>query len=167
MKINTIKLNDIVNSDDGINISIFTQYCPHHCKGCFNKETWPLEGGYEYNDEIYQYICSNINENGVKRNLSLLGGEPLAAQNIDGVIDLCQRFKKDFSEKHIYLWTGYVLEELTRKQKQVLPYIDVLIDGKFVEELKDISLKLRGSKNQRVINVKESIRQDKVILYCK
>lgn len=166
MKINTIKLNDIVNSDEGINISVFTQYCPHHCKGCFNKETWPLEGGYEYNNEIYQYICENINKNGIKRNLSLLGGEPLATSNIDGVIDLCKRFKHDFPDKHIYLWTGYVLEELSEKQKEVLCYLDVLIDGKFVEELKDITLRLRGSKNQRVISVKESLKQNKIVLYC-
>ena len=167
MKINTIKLNDIVNSDEGINISVFTQYCPHHCKGCFNKETWPLDGGYEYNDKVYQYIYENINKNGVKRNLSLLGGEPLAAPNIEGVIDLCKRFKNDFPERHIYLWTGYVFEDLSDDQREVLPYIDTMIDGKFVEELKDITLKLRGSKNQRVIDVQESINRNEVILYCK
>lgn len=166
MKINTIKLNDIANSDRGINLSIFTQYCPHHCKGCFNKETWDLDGGYEYDNKTYQYIFENINKYNVKRNLSILGGEPLSKPNIEGVINLCKRFKKDFPNKIIYLWTGYTFENFTTEQKEVLQYIDILVDGRFKEDLKNIGLKLRGSSNQRVIDVKKTLKEGRIVLYC-
>ena len=164
MKYNTIKLNDIANSESGINISIWCQGCPHYCKGCFNKETWDFNKGIEYTEETFQYICENINNYGVERNLSILGGDGLCPQNVDGVIDLCKSFKQKYPNKKIYLWTGYTIEEFTDKQKEVLQYLDILIDGKFVEELKNISLKLRGSSNQRIILVQESLKQNKIII---
>src|SRR5699024_1456580 len=105
-----------------------------------------------------------INNYGVERNLSILGGEPLCPQNVEGVIDLCKSFKQKYPNKKIYLWTGYTIEEFTDKQKEVLQYLDILIDGKFVEELKNISLKLRGSSNQRIILVQESLKQNKIII---
>ena len=150
-----IKDNDIANGD-GIVMSLWTQGCPHHCKGCFNKETWDYNGGKEFTDIDRDYIFENI-DNNVKRNLSILGGEPLCPENVEGVIKLCKEFKSIYPEKLIYVWTGYVLENFDEVQKEILNYIDVLIDGKFEESLKDITLKLRGSSNQRIIYInKES-----------
>lgn len=154
MRYNTIKLNDISNSDCGVNLSLWTQGCPHRCKGCFNPETWDFNDGKEFKKEDLDYIIENIDKNNIKRNLSILGGEPLCPENIEGVIDVCKRFKDIYPNKKIYLWTGYVLDELNDVQKQVLNYIDVLVDGKFEEPLRDVSLELRGSSNQNIIMLK-------------
>ena len=159
MRFSEIKDNDIANGE-GIVMSLWTQGCPHHCKGCFNMETWDFNGGKEFKEEDKEYILQNIDKNNIKRNLSILGGEPLCPQNIDGVISLCKAFKEKYPEKIIYVWTGYVLEEFDDTQKILLDYIDVLIDGKFEIDNKDLSLKLRGSTNQRIIdinNIKSSL----------
>lgn len=154
MRYAKIKDNDIANGK-GIVMSLWTQGCPHHCKGCFNKETWDYNGGKEFTANDKEYIFSNIDKNNIKRNLSILGGEPLCPQNIQGVISLCKEFKELYPNKLIYVWTGYVLEDFNEAQKSILKHIDVLIDGKFEEELKDITLELRGSQNQRIIYTKE------------
>lgn len=159
MRFSKIKDNDIANGE-GIVMSLWTQGCPHHCKGCFNMETWDFNGGKEFKEEDKEYILQNIDKNNIKRNLSILGGEPLCNQNIQGVISLCKAFKEKYPEKIIYVWTGYVLEEFNDIQKLLLDYIDVLIDGKFEIDNKDLSLKLRGSTNQRIIdinNIKSSL----------
>ena len=159
MRFSKIKDNDIANGE-GIVMSLWTQGCPHHCKGCFNMETWDFNGGKEFKEEDKEYILQNIDKNNIKRNLSILGGEPLCNQNIQGVISLCKAFEEKYPEKIIYVWTGYVLEEFDDTQKKILDYIDVLIDGKFEIDNKDLSLKLRGSTNQRIIdinNIKSSL----------
>ena len=153
MRFSKIKDNDIANGE-GIVMSLWTQGCPHHCKGCFNMETWDFAGGKEFKEEDKEYILQNIDKNNIKRNLSILGGEPLCEQNIQGVINLCKEFKERYPDKIIYVWTGYVLEEFDEIQNRLLNYIDVLVDGKFEVENKDLSLKLRGSTNQRIINIK-------------
>ena len=153
MRFSKIKDNDIANGE-GIVMSLWTQGCPHHCKGCFNMETWDFAGGKEFKEEDKEYILQNIDKNNIKRNLSILGGEPLCEQNIQGVINLCKEFKERYPDKIIYVWTGYVLEEFDEIQNRLLNYIDVLVDGKFEIENKDLSLKLRGSTNQRIINIK-------------
>lgn len=165
MRYSKIKTNDVANSDKGINMSIWTQFCPHRCHNCFNPETWSEEGGVEFTDETLQYVLDNIDKHGINRNLSILGGEPLSMPNIQGVIHLCKSFKKRYPHKKIYVWTGYTYELLTEMQQEVLQYIDVLVDGRFEESQKDISLKLRGSKNQRVIDIKKSLQQNKIINY--
>lgn len=163
MRYSQIKNNDIVNGK-GIMMSLWTQGCPHYCKGCFNPETWNFNGGMEFTEEQEQYILDNINAYNVSRNLSILGGEPLCPQNVDGVISLCKKFKEKYPEKLIYIWTGYTVENFNETQKEVLKYIDVLVDGQFVKDLKNLSLKLRGSSNQRVIDVKKSLSENKIIL---
>lgn len=155
MRFSKIKDNDIVNGI-GITMSIWTQGCPHHCKGCFNKETWTFNEGNEFTNDDLNYIISNIDSFNVKRNLSVLGGEPLCPENVEGVINLCREFKKVYPDKLIYLWTGYTIEEFNKLQKQVLEYVDFIIDGKFEEAKKNLNLHLRGSSNQRVLNVKNN-----------
>ena len=163
MRFIKIKDNDIANGV-GITMSLWTQGCPHHCKGCFNVETWDFNKGKEFTELDLKYIFDNINKNDIHRDLSILGGEPLCPQNIEGVINLCKEFKKIHPNKKIYIWTGYTLEEFNDTQKSILKYIDVIVDGKFIEEKRNLSLKLRGSENQRVINVKETLKNKKIIL---
>ena len=163
MKFIKIKDNDIANGV-GITMSLWTQGCPHHCKGCFNMETWDFNKGKEFTELDLKYIFDNINKNDIHRDLSILGGEPLCPQNIEGVINLCKELKKIYPNKKIYIWTGYTLEEFNDTQKSILKYIDMIVDGKFIEEKRNLSLKFRGSENQRVINVKETLKNKKIIL---
>ena len=163
MKFIRIKDNDIANGV-GITMSLWTQGCPHHCKGCFNTETWDFNKGKEFTELDLKYIFDNINKNDIHRDLSILGGEPLCPQNIEGVINLCKEFKKIYPNKKIYIWTGYTLEEFNDTEKSILKYIDLKIKNKKIEEKRNLSLKLRGSENQRVINVKETLKNKKIIL---
>ena len=155
MRFSKIKDNDIANGV-GITLSVWTQGCPHHCKGCFNKETWTFNEGNEFTNDDLNYIISNIDSFNVKRNLSILGGEPLCPENVEGVINLCREFKKVYPDKLIYLWTGYTIEEFNKLQKQVLEYVDFIIDGKFEEAKKNLNLHLRGSSNQRIFDIKNN-----------
>lgn len=123
--------------------------CPHHCPGCFNPETWDFNGGKEYNSqEIIYNILKLISDNGIQRNLSILGGEPLCNANIQFTTDLAAAAKQQYPTIKIFCWTGYVLEELDEKY---LENIDVLIDGRFEINKRDITLPLRGSSNQRIL----------------
>ncbi|MFR3497690.1 MAG: anaerobic ribonucleoside-triphosphate reductase activating protein [Paraclostridium bifermentans] len=164
MRFSKIKDNDIANGL-GITMSFWTQGCPHHCKGCFNKETWDFDGGQEFKQENLDYIIENINKNNIYRDLAILGGEPLCSQNVEGVISLCREFKSHYPNKLIYLWTGYTVEKFNENQREILHYIDILIDGQFDEERKNLSIKLRGSSNQRVIDVKKYLDKNEIILY--
>lgn len=164
MRFSKIKDNDIANGL-GITMSFWTQGCPHHCKGCFNKETWDYNGGREFTEKDLKYILENIDKNSIERDLSILGGEPLCSENVNGVLELCKEFKKNYPNKKIYLWTGYTIENFNETQRDILNYIDVLIDGKFEEENKNLSIMLRGSSNQRVIDVKKSIEEKNIALH--
>ena len=156
--------NDIVNGK-GFCVSFWTQYCPHKCKGCHNPETWSETGGLliEY-DNLLKEILQAISANGILRNFSLLGGEPLCEENIDLIEKLIKDIKQQYPNILIYCWTGYRFEDLRQKYKNVLQDIDVLIDGKFILEQRDITLKWRGSTNQRVIDCKKSLAENKIIL---
>ena len=146
--------NDIVDSDDGICVSLWMQGCPHHCKGCHNPETWDFNGGIEIDREkLLENVISSLTQNGIKRNFSVLGGEPLTPENLGDAAYIISKVRESFPDIKIYLWTGYVIEELNKKNifiKQILKNIDVLIDGPFILEKKDLTLKLRGSTNQRI-----------------
>ena len=161
LRFSKIKDNDIVNGM-GIMMSLWTQGCPHHCRGCFNKETWDYNGGKEFTDDDLQHIINNIDKHGIKRNLSILGGEPLCPENVEGVIEVCKKFKNQYPNKMIYVWTGYVIEDFNDMQKEIFKYIDVLVDGKFEEADKNLSIMLRGSSNQRIIDAKYFIEYNKI-----
>ena len=143
-----IKPNDIVDGN-GVCVSVWLQGCPHHCPQCHNPETWSFSGGKEYNEEeIIEKIISLINKNGIQRNLSLLGGEPLCPQNINFSLQLAKRVKEKYPNVKVFCWTGYLLEELDENK---LKDIDILIDGRYDYKKRDITLYLRGSSNQRVL----------------
>jgi len=141
--------NDIVDSDDGICVSLWMQGCPHHCKGCHNPETWDFNGGIEIDREkLVENVINSLTQNGVNRNFSILGGEPLAKENLEDTLYIINHIRNKFPKIKIYLWTGYTIENLKIKD---LKKIDVIIDGLYDEKLRDISLPLRGSSNQRIL----------------
>ena len=162
MRYAQIRKTDISNGP-GIRVSIFVQGCAFHCKNCFNSDTWDFDGGKEFTDKEMNYLLS-LGENCHTKGLSVLGGEPLHPNNVECVIEICRRYKEKFPDKTIWLWTGYLYENLNDRQKEILEYIDVLVDGQFVDELRDFRLKYCGSSNQRVIDVKAS--KDKLVLVC-
>ncbi|GAA0093004.1 anaerobic ribonucleoside-triphosphate reductase activating protein [Paraclostridium bifermentans] len=167
MRINTIKENDVVNGE-GVMVSVWVQGCPHRCKGCHNPETWDFKGEIvKSSEKLYEEIKSYLDKDGIERNLSILGGEPLCHSNIVGVWSILRRFKNDFPDRKVYLWTGYTMEQFGDFQNNILPYVDYLIDGKYEEDKKDLSLFLRGSSNQRVIDVKETLRTKSIKLHSK
>ena len=168
----TIKKFDIANGE-GVRVSIFVSGCSHKCPGCFNDIAWPFEYGEEFTKETEDEIIEAC-RNTYIRGLSLLGGEPLEKKNQLGLISLIRRFKKEFPNKDIWCYSGYLFDKdivnpessiQTEVTRELIESIDVLVDGKFVLALKDISLKFKGSSNQRVIDVKESLKQNKVVLH--
>jgi anaerobic ribonucleoside-triphosphate reductase activating protein len=139
---------DVVNGP-GTRCTLFVSGCEHNCKGCYNQSTWSLRSGHPYTQDLENRIIADLNDTRIpKRGLSLSGGDPLHPQNVSAIFHLVKRVKQECTDKDIWLWTGYLLSELSEAQKQVLEYIDVLIDGKFIKELADPSLDWRGSSNQ-------------------
>ena len=144
--------NDVVNGE-GICLSYWTQGCPHKCEGCHNPETWNFNCGKEDSKEnILNKILTLLNKNNIHRNLSILGGEPLCDENIDFTMEILKQVKQKYPSIKTFVWTGYTYEELCKLYKNIIfDNIDVLIDGKYDKNQRDITLKLRGSKNQRVL----------------
>lgn len=162
MRYAQIRDMDIINGK-GIGASIFFQGCSHRCKGCFNQSTWDFNKGKEWTKDIEDEFIKICQKKYIDH-VAILGGEPLD-QPIDELIELLKRIKTEVN-KPVWLWSGYIWEEILKDNNryQILNYIDILVDGKFIDELKDMNLKLRGSSNQRVIDVKKSL--DKKSLIC-
>lgn len=152
--------NDIA-AGEGVNVSFFTQGCPFKCKGCHNPQTWDFSGGKEFSPATLTELLDALSANGVKRNLSIMGGEPLCEENIFLVSLIILSVKEQFPDIKIYVWTGYTYEELEARSqlepkiKTILDNIDYLIDGPFILEERDITLAMRGSRNQRILDMKE------------
>lgn len=207
MKYNQIRELDISNGE-GIGVSIFVQGCPFHCYNCFNPGTWDFNKGKEWTLDIKNNFINLLNRDYIKR-VSILGGEPLAEENLDDILDLVTKIREydssnpykigvskdkkeheirvSFHDKKIWLYSGYTWDEiwepsifgsdiygkswsgwgvLQTKRQDIIKNCDVFIDGRYFDELRDIKLKWRGSSNQRVINVKESLANNKIVLYC-
>lgn len=152
VKFAAINKNDFINGE-GVCVSLWVQGCPHHCKGCHNPEQWNFNGGqYKDNDILVEEIIDAITANGIQRNFSVLGGEPFAPQNMPDVYEIIFKVKQKFPNIKVYVWSGYTLEELQEMYlPKLLDNVDVLIDGRFILAERDITLKLRGSKNQRIL----------------
>lgn len=160
MRYNKIRKMDISNGP-GVRVSLFVQGCTFNCKNCFNPETHDFNGGKEFTKETIEHIlslCENENVEG----LSILGGEPMHPKNIDGVTELAREFKKCFPNKNLWAWTGFLFDQYL-KDKEIAKYLDVVVDGQYVDELHNFLLKWRGSSNQRVIDVKKSLKENKVV----
>ena len=161
MKYNKIRKMDI-SDGPGVRVSIFMQGCAFNCKNCFNQETHDFNGGKEFTDETIDKILK-LGENENITGLSILGGEPMHPKNIDGTAKLAKAFKEKFPNKSVWAWTGFQFDK-DLQNKEALKYIDVLVDGQYVDELRNPKLKWCGSSNQRVIDVQESLKENKVIL---
>ena len=216
MRYASIRSLDISNGEN-VGVSLFVQGCDRkpHCKNCFNPETWDFNGGKEWTEETKNKFLELIDRPYIKR-VSILGGEPLSEQNLDGVLDLIQTIREkypiskndnhenpyksrvlendnsdeiriSFPEKSIWVYTGFKWDQIMNikvmqpifscedlenkiqnvfKRQEIIKLCDVLVDGEYIDEQKDLTLKFRGSKNQHVIDVQESLKQGKVILYC-
>ena len=161
MRYNQIREMDISNGP-GVRVSIFMQGCHFHCKNCFNKETWDFECGEEFTEDTIKRVLQLSNKEYIK-GLSILGGEPMHPNNIEGTTKLAKAFKEEYPDKTIWVWSGYRFDE-DLKDKEVLNYIDVLVDGTYKDELHNPTLKWKGSSNQRVIDVSKSLMQKEIIL---
>ena len=207
MRYAQIRSMDISNGE-GVGVSLFVQGCDRHCFNCFNSETWDFNGGKEWTEETKDKFMKLIDRPYIRR-VSILGGEPLAKQNLDDVLSLIgeirekypiaqncnsenigksrilededsNEFRISFPEKTIWLYTGFEWEQImhpvvtddlhttiiTELRKNIISNVDVLVDGEYIDEQKNLALKWRGSKNQRVIDVKQSLAQNKIVLYC-
>ena len=161
MRYAKIRKMDISNGP-GVRVSIFMQGCSFHCKNCFNPETWDFNGGLAFDDSVIDQVLNLCKEDYIA-GLSILGGEPMHPNNIEATTQLVKSFKKKYPKKNIWIWSGFLFDQL--KDKEVLKNIDVLVDGQFVDEKKDPTLKWRGSSNQRVIDVPKSLKNGKVVLF--
>ena len=144
----------------GVCVSFFTQGCPHHCEGCHNPETWNPEGGYEFTNQTLSTVLDSLEANGIHRNLCIMGGEPLCPDNQFLTLMLVNEVKEKMPKTKIYIWTGYTLDELKKSSnigriQQILSKCEMIIDGRFVESLRDITLEMRGSSNQNIIKCKD------------
>ena len=176
----SIREMDISNGE-GVGVALFVQGCPFHCYNCFNPDTWDFNGGKEWTKDTEDKLIELANKPYIKR-LSILGGEPLADENLDGVLHLVDRFRLSFPNKSIWIYSGYTLnqvmnpvvtsdfnperDEVIHKIQEIVRQCTVIVDGKYIDSQRDITLKWRGSKNQRVIDIQKSLQQNKIILYC-
>lgn len=166
MRYAQIRSMDISNGE-GIGVSLFVQGCPYHCKGCFNKETWDFDGGKEWNIETHSAFIGLVSKPYVKR-VSILGGEPLVAENVKTVTEILRDIRHIFGDsKTIWIYSGNTFENLIKDDKccKALTYADVLVDGAFIEEYKDLTLHFRGSKNQRLIDIQKSLKTGEIKLW--
>jgi len=173
-----IRSMDISNGE-GIGVSLFVQGCDFHCKNCFNSETWEFSKGQEWNDKTKNQFLKLIEPPFIQR-VSILGGEPLHPKNVQNVLKIVDEIRVSYPTKNIWLYTGYTWEQIMhpvitdinseqlkmlQMRKELVNKCDVLIDGRYVDELRDVSLHWRGSSNQRVINVQETLKQNQIVLW--
>ena len=167
----TIKNCDIANGP-GVRVSLFVSGCTHHCPGCFNQEAWDFHYGQPFTEETIQTILDMLRPAYI-RGLTLLGGEPFDPRNQEAVVQLLRRIKQELPEKSIWAFSGYLFDRdiLSGKlgdweiTKEYLSYLDVLVDGPFVQEKKNLMLRFRGSENQRLIDVPASLASGTVVLW--
>lgn len=167
----TIKNCDIANGP-GVRVSLFVSGCTHHCKGCFNQEAWDFHFGKPFTQETIDRILAMLAP-GYIRGLTLLGGEPFEPENQGPIVELLRQVKAKFPEKSVWAFSGYLFDRdiLPGKlgdpaiTREYLGYLDVLVDGPFVEAKKDLALRFRGSSNQRLIDVPKSLKENKIVLW--
>lgn len=153
MKYSGLILNDMTAAP-GLCVTFFAQGCPHHCPGCHNPETWDFDGGKDFTEETLDIILNGLTAQGIQRNLCIMGGEPLCEENQLLTYLIVSTVKKKLPDIKIYIWTGYIFEQLTSPiVKDILELTDCVIDGPYIEAERDITLPMRGSRNQRIIDL--------------
>lgn len=166
-----IKRVDVANGE-GVRVSVFVSGCNHHCKGCFNSEAWDFNYGKEFDNVCMQKVLDELDHPYIS-GLSLLGGEPLDPKNQKGVLEIVKKAKEKHPEKKIWCYTGFRFDDdvmdkmynISEETRELVSHLDVIVDGKFEEEKKDLRLKFRGSSNQRIIDVQESLKENKIVPY--
>ena len=171
MHVGEVMTADVANGE-GMRVSVFVSGCRNHCKGCFQPQTWDFNYGREYTPEIEQFIIDELSKS-YYDGITILGGDPMEPENQEPVLRLLRRIKKELPDKNVWAYTGYVYDRdlvpggkrfVDGVTRELLESIDILIDGRFVEELKNLMLNFRGSGNQRIINMKETLKTGKVVL---
>ena len=168
-----LKTYDIANGP-GIRLSLFVSGCNHRCPGCFNEQAWDFNYGKEFTQETIDYIIDALSF-GAYAGVTFLGGEPLEIENQRGLLSLARKIKEVYPNKTIWCFTGYVFEKDIMENmyvkypetRELLSYIDVLVDGPYIEALRNISLTFRGSENQRLIKIPETLKEKKIVLWEK
>lgn len=162
MNYSNIKAYDVANGP-GIRTSLFVSGCTHHCNGCFNEETWDFNSGEKYTNDTKNKLLKQVKHTS---GLSLLGGDPFDNLKDDSLFDLVADIKTLYPDKQVWCWTGYTYEQIIKdeRMKEFFSLLDVLIDGRFIQSKKDYRLKFKGSTNQRVIDVKETFKQNKIVI---
>ena len=166
-----IKKVDIANGE-GVRVSVFVSGCRHHCKGCFNQIAWDFKYGKEFNDQTIDEIIKDMDHDYIE-GLSLLGGEPLEPENQEGLAKLVERVKEKYPNKNIWCYTGFDFEKdvmgkmckESQMSQKLVSNLDVIVDGKFDETQMDKTLRFRGSRNQRIIDVQESMKENHIKLF--
>ena len=171
MHVGEVMTADVANGE-GMRVSVFVSGCRNHCKGCFQPQTWDFNYGREYTPEIEQFIIDELSKS-YYDGITILGGDPMEPENQEPVLRLLRRIKKELPDKNVWAYTGYVYDRdlvpggkrfVDGVTRELLESIDILIDGRFVEELKNLMLNFRGSCNQRIIKMKETLETGKVVL---
>ncbi len=162
MRYHNITKDDMLNGA-GLRVVLWVSGCEHRCYNCHNKITWDINTGLQFDKKAKDEIFSQLKKDYIK-GLTLSGGDPLHIQNRQDILSLVKEVKNTFKEKDIWLYTGYVWEDINKLD--IIKYIDILVDGKYIQDLANESLKWRGSSNQRVIDVKKTLIKNKIIKYC-
>lgn len=171
MHVGEVMTADVANGE-GMRVSVFVSGCRNHCKGCFQPQTWDFNYGREYTPEIEQFIIDELSKS-YYDGITILGGDPMEPENQEPVLQLLRRIKKELPDKNVWAYTGYVYDRdlvpggkrfVDGVTRELLESIDILIDGRFVEELKNLMLNFRGSSNQRIIKMKETLETGEVVL---
>lgn len=166
-----------LSNGEGVGVALFVQGCHFHCPNCFNPETWDFNSGKEWTEEVKNKFMELANHPYIKR-ISILGGEPLAEENLDDVLDLVNEIRLSSPQKTIWLYTGFTWEEIEKcnmedglkydkwtKRAKIITECDVLIDGRYIDPQRDVTLPYRGSSNQRLIDIKQSLQKGKIVLW--
>lgn len=165
-----------LSNGQGVGVALFVQGCLFHCKNCFNPETWDFDGGKEWTEEVKNKFLELANRQYIKR-ISILGGEPLAEENLDCVLDLVNEIRLSSPQKSIWLYTGFEWgqlfnegvytskEHIGLKRRNIVKQCDVLVDGQYIDFQRDITLPYRGSKNQRLIDIQQSLQKGEIVLW--
>lgn len=172
--------HDDMNNGDGLRVVLWLSGCSHHCYNCQNPQTWNPNSGIPFDESAKQEIFNELSKDYIS-GITFSGGDPLHENNLDDILKLVQEIRISFPEKTIWLYTGFKIEDIIKQEQyekvsgipdvwskrlEIITNVDVLVDGEYIDEQKDLTLKWRGSKNQRVIDAKQSRVQNKVILYC-
>ena len=170
-----------MNNGDGLRVVLWLSACNHHCYNCQNPQTWDVNSGIQFDESAKEELFIELGKDYIS-GLTLSGGDPLHESNLDGVLDLVNEIRLLFSNKSIWIYSGYTWnrvmnpiitddfnpsrDELLRKRKEIVKQCDIMVDGKYIDSQRDITLKWRGSSNQKVINIQKSLKENKIILHC-